>query len=50
LLSSDHEVVERLEVGVGGTDDIGVVTGVNGGGNEGSGFSIGSCNCKKIRS
>lgn len=42
LLSSDHEVVEGLDVGVGAAQDEGVVAGVDGGGDEGSGLSIGS--------
>ena len=50
LLSSDHEIVERLEIGVGRTDDIGMVTGVNGRSNEGSGFGVGSGDRKEVGS
>lgn len=50
LLSSDHEIVEGLEIWVGRTKNVGMVTGVDRGGDECGSFSISSGNCKEIRS
>jgi hypothetical protein len=49
-LSNDHEIIERLEVRIGRTDNIGVITGIDCCCNEGGGLSVGSSNCKKVRS
>jgi hypothetical protein len=49
LLSSNHEVIERLQIGVGGTEDKGMVARVNGGGNESSGLGISTGNSNEIR-
>lgn len=49
LLSSDHEVVEGLDVRVGAAHDEGVVAGVDGGGDEGSSLGIGSGDGNEVR-
>lgn len=41
-LGGDHEVVEGLQLGVGGAEDEGVVAGVDGGGDEGGGLGVGA--------
>ena len=45
----DHEVVERLEVGVGGTEDEPVVAGVDGGGDESGSFGVGTTHGDEVR-
>ena len=40
LLAGDHEVVERGETGVGAAEDVGVVAGVDGRGDEGGCFGV----------
>jgi hypothetical protein len=50
LLGGNHEVVEGFQVGVGATLDEGVVSGVDGGGDEGGSFGIGTSNGQKIGS
>jgi hypothetical protein len=46
--SGDHEVVQRLEVGIGGAKDVGVVAGIDGCGDESCGFGVSSCNGEEI--
>lgn len=48
LLGCDHEVVQRLQIRVSGSDNECVVAEVNGRGNESSGFGVGSSDGKKI--
>ena len=50
LLGGDHEIVEGLEGGVGGSEDECVVTGVNGGGDEGGGLGVGTSHSKEVGS
>ena len=50
LLSSNHEVVQGLEVRVGGADNEGMVAGVNCRGDEGCGFGVSTSDGKKIGS
>lgn len=48
LLSGHHQVIQGLKFGVGGTEDEAVVTVVDGGGDEGGGFRVGTGNGKEI--
>lgn len=48
LFGRHHEIVQGLEAGLGASEDKGVVSGVDGGGNESSGLSIGSGNGHEI--
>ena len=48
LLCGHHEVVERLEGGVGDTENEGVVSVINGGGNEGGGFGVCPCDGEEV--
>lgn len=50
LLTGEHEVVQGLDIGVGGADDEGMVAGVDGGADEGGSFGVGSSNGKEIGS
>jgi hypothetical protein len=44
----EHEVVKRLEGGVGRAEDVGVVAGVDGRGDEGGGFGVGTGDGKEV--
>jgi hypothetical protein len=48
LLSGDHQVVQRLQAGVGGAEDEGVVAVVDGGGDEGCGFGVGTGDSQEV--
>lgn len=48
LFGRHHEIHERLDVGVGRADDEGMVTVIDGRGDESSSFGVGSGNGKKI--
>ena len=48
LFGVDHEVIERLDGGVGRSEDVGVVTRVDCAGNEGGGFGVGTRNGQKV--
>jgi len=47
-LSSKHEVVQGLQVGVGAAEDEGVVAGIDGGSNKGSGLGVGTSNDDEV--
>jgi hypothetical protein len=46
--SGDHKVVKSLEVGIGGAEDVGVVAGIDSGGDESCSFGVSSCNGEEI--
>jgi len=48
LLSGDHQVVQGLEVGVGGADNEGMVAVVDGGSDQGGGLGVGTGNGQEI--
>ena len=48
LFGGEHELRERLEGGVCAAEDVGVVTGVDGGADEGGGFGVGSGNGEEV--
>lgn len=48
LLSCNHKVIERLQIGVGGAEDKGMVARVNGGGDEVRGLGISTGNGNEI--
>ena len=48
LLGGNHQVVQGLQVGVGRADDEGVVAVVDGGGDEGGGFGVGTGDGEKV--
>lgn len=48
LERGDQELVERLEVRVGCAEDEGMIAGIDGGGDEGSGFSVCARNSEEV--